>query len=673
MFGKILVANRGEIACRIMETAQRLDIKTVAIYSDVDVDSKHVNMADESIRIGPGPSSESYLLIDRVLDAAGKMGVDAIHPGYGFLSENSHFAQQVCDAGLVFVGPSPASIAVMGDKIGSKQLAKEAGVNVIPGFLGEVSDSEHAVCLAEEIGFPVMIKASRGGGGKGMRVACDAETVKMALPLAQSEARTSFGDDRILIEKFIQEPRHIEIQVLADRYGNIVHLNERECSVQRRHQKVIEECPSPFVGAEMRALMGEQAIRLAQAVNYDSVGTVEFVVSPDKEFYFLEMNTRLQVEHPVTEMVCGLDLVEQMLRVAAGEALTIGQKDVLISGWAVEARLYAEDPAKGFLPATGVLETYREPNVVGCRVDSGVIEGDEVPIFYDPMIAKVVGYGPNRQKAIDILANSLDDFCIRGLPNNLVFLSALLKSDDFCSGDLSTGLISKIYPDGFQNRPLDDLEKRVLASAVVSMEVLEWGRRAQISGRMDGGRYIPPTDWVVTIGLEEVMLAAALNEDGVAVTGAGGVKDVVVTNWVPGQDVFKARSFQGEIVLQVEKSRGSYRLSGQGLMVNALVLPVRAAELMGGMPIKAVDHNGGRLVSPMPGKVVSVFVEEGQAVRIGDSLVIIDAMKMENLLCAESEGVIGAIHVSPGDSLSVEQIILEIKPTTDVESGSPDS
>jgi len=665
LFGKILVANRGEIACRVMKTAQRLGVKTVAIYSEVDVDAKHVNMADESLCVGPGPSSESYLLMDNVLEAAERTGVDAVHPGYGFLSENSIFAQRVCDAGLVFVGPSPTAIAAMGDKIGSKKLAKEAGVNVIPGYLGEISDLDQAVSLAKEIGFPVMIKASRGGGGKGMRVAYDVESVRTALPLAQSEARTSFGDDRILIEKFIEEPRHIEVQILADKQGNIVHLNERECSIQRRHQKVIEECPSSFVDAQMRASMGNQAISLAQAVKYDSVGTVEFVVSPEKEFYFLEMNTRLQVEHPVTEMVCGLDLVEQMLRSAAGESLTIGQKDVSISGWAVEARLYAEDPTKGFLPATGILEKYKEPLVPGCRVDSGVVEGDEVPIFYDPMIAKVIGYGSNRQAAIDILAKSLDHFCVRGLANNLTFLGAILKNDDFCSGNISTSLISRVYPNGFQNRPLKELEKKVFYSAAVSMEVLELARRAKISGRTDGGRYTPPVKWVVTIGSEEVALEATSIEGGVEITGKDGVTDRMVTDWRPGEELFSGRLSEGDMVLQVERTRGGYRLWGQGLMVNASVRTVRVAELAGRMPIKESDNFGGRLISPMPGKVVSVFVEEGQKVRVGDSLVIIDAMKMENLLCAESEGIVGAIHVAVGDSLSVEQTILEITPIAD--------
>ena len=668
MFSKILVANRGEIACRIMKTAQRLGIKTVAVYSDADVDAKHVNMADESIRIGRGPSSESYLLIDKVLAAAVKMGVNAVHPGYGFLSENSDFAQRICDAGLVFLGPSPASIAAMGDKIGSKKLAKEAGVNVIPGYLGEIDDIDHAVRLAEEIGFPVMIKASRGGGGKGMRVAYDVETVRTALPLAQSEARTSFGDDRILIEKFIEEPRHIEIQILADQHGNIVHLNERECSIQRRHQKVIEECPSPFVDAQMRTSMGEQAIRLARAVNYDSVGTVEFVVSPEKEFYFLEMNTRLQVEHPVTEMVCGLDLVEQMLRSAAGEPLAIDQADVSISGWAVEARLYAEDPTKGFLPATGILEKYTEPSTPGCRVDSGVVEGDEVPIFYDPMVAKVIGHGSNRQEAIDVLARSLDSFCIRGLPNNIVFLSAILKHDDFCSGNISTSFIPRVYPNGFENRALEDSERKIFSSVAVSMEVLELNRRAKISGRTDRGRYIPPVEWVVTIGSEEMLLEAILGENGVEIAGSKGITNALVTDWLPGQEVFSGESLEGEIVLQVEKVRsGYYRLWGQGLAASASVLTVRAAALMRDMPIKEMDNCGGRLVSPMPGKVVSVFVKEGQKVRAGDSLVIIDAMKMENLLCAESEGIVDAVHVAPGDSLSVEQTILEIVPTADNE------
>jgi propionyl-CoA carboxylase alpha chain len=665
LFNKMLIANRGEIACRVIATAQRLGIKTVAVYSSADSHAKHVNLADESVGIGPDPSSESYLVADKILAAARTLGVDAVHPGYGFLSENSDFAQAVCDLDLAFVGPSPESIAAMGDKIGSKKIAKDAGINVIPGYIGEIKNEGQAIELAREIGFPVMIKASRGGGGKGMRIAYDEDSIKTALPLAQGEARTSFGDDRLLVEKFIEDPRHIEIQILADRQGNIVHLNERECSIQRRHQKVIEESPSPFVDPAMRALMGEQAIRLAKEVQYDSVGTVEFVVSPEKKFYFLEMNTRLQVEHPVTEMISGLDLVEQMIRVAAGETLSFNQADVSISGWAIEARLYAEDPGKGFLPATGVLRRYKEPEFVsGCRVDSGVEEGDEVTVFYDPMMAKVIGHGQDRQEAIEILRKSLDTFSIRGVANNLLFLTAILNRSEFLSGDLSTGFISRLYPDGFRCDAPQGFEKLIFVSAAIFIHISQILRGALISGVTDKDRYVVPMDWVVAIGSEEILITIVPTKGGFKVT-QNGRTEVILSDWYPGEAVFHG-SLRGEkIILQVEKTRGSYTLWGRGVLVNISVRTRRSAELMARMPEKHKGNNGGRLVSPMPGKVVSIFVEKGQKVRAGDSLLTIDAMKMENLLCAEGEGVVEMVHVAPGDSLSVEQVILEITPTAD--------
>ena len=662
MFSKILIANRGEIACRIIGTARKLGIKTVAIYSDADSNAKHVNLADESVNIGPSPSAESYLVPDKVLEAATKMGADAVHPGYGFLSENSQFAEAVCGLGLGFIGPSSASIASMGDKIGSKKIAKDAGVNVIPGYLGEIKNIEKAIDVAEKIGFPIMIKASRGGGGKGMRIAYDADSIKTALPLAQNEARTSFGDDRLLVEKFIQEPRHIEMQILADKHGNIVHLNERECSIQRRHQKVIEESPSPFVDSDMRALMGDQAIQLAKEVQYDSAGTVEFVVSPAKEFYFLEMNTRLQVEHPVTEMICGIDLVEQMIRVAAGETLSIDQNSVSISGWAVEARLYAEDPEKGFLPAIGVLNNYEEPGPIpGCRIDSGVEEGDEVSVFYDPMMAKVIGHGRDREEAIAVLQKTLDSFSVRGVVNNLLFLTAVLDRPEFRAGDLSTSFISRLYPDGFRNGFPKQAKKLDFVAVATFIHVSQVYRRALISGRTDEGRYSVPVNWVVAIGSEEIAVRAAPTEGGIEIT-QNAMREVVLSDWVPGKTVFHGTLGGKEVTLQVEKGKSSYTLWGRGFLVKTSVRTTRCAELMARMPEKGNENNGGRVVSPMPGKVVSVFVEKGQKVGVGDSLVIIDAMKMENLLCAESEGIVGTVHVAPGDSLSVEQVILEITP-----------
>ena len=666
MFNKILIANRGEIACRIIGTARKLGIKSVAVYSDADSNAKHVNLADESVNIGPSPSAESYLVADKVLEAATKVGADAVHPGYGFLSENNEFAEAVCGLGLGFIGPSSAAIATMGDKIGSKKMAKDAGVNVIPGYLGEIRNIGQAIDLAEEIGFPVMIKASRGGGGKGMRIAYDADSIKTALPLAQNEARTSFGDDRLLIEKFIEEPRHIEMQILADKHGNIVHLNERECSIQRRHQKVIEESPSPFVDPEMRALMGDQAIRLAKKVQYYSAGTVEFVVSPAKEFYFLEMNTRLQVEHPVTEMVCGIDLVEQMIRVAAGETLSIDQSSVSISGWAVEARLYAEDPVKGFLPATGVLNNYEEPaSMPGCRIDSGVEEGDEVSVFYDPMMAKIICHGRDREESIARLQKTLDSFSVRGVVNNLLFLRAILGRPEFRAGDLSTSFISRIYPDGFRYEFPKQAEKMLFVSVATFIHVSQALRRTLISGRTDEDRYAVPINWVVTIGSEEIAIKAIPREGGIEIAQNAG-REVILSDWLPGQTVFHGTLGAKEVTLQVEQNKSSYSLWGRGVFVKASVRTTRSAELMARMPEKHIENNGGCVVSPMPGKVVSVFVEKGQKVTIGDSLVIIDAMKMENLLCAESEGIVGTVHVEPGDSLSVEQVILEIAPTADM-------
>ena len=655
-FGKILVANRGEIACRVMRTARRLGIATVAVYSEADREMPHVAMADEAVAIGPAPSAESYLAIPRIVAAARKTGADAVHPGFGFLAENADFARALAAAGVTFIGPGPDAIAAMGDKIESKRLAAAAGVDTIPGHPDPVSDSAEAEAVAARIGYPVMMKASAGGGGKGMRVAESADAVRQGFESARNEARAAFGDDRMLIEKFIVEPRHIEIQLLADAHGNAVHLNERECSIQRRHQKVIEEAPSPFVDAAMRAAMGAQAVALARAVGYRSAGTVEFVAGADKRFYFLEMNTRLQVEHPVTELVTGLDLVEQMIRVAAGEPLAFGQDDVALRGWAVEARVYAEDPARGFLPSTGRLRRYREPPPgAGLRIDSGVAEGSEVSVYYDPMIAKVAAHGARRDDALDRLGAALDGFEIEGPRHNLSFLRAVLDHPRFRAGRLTTGFIAEEYGESYDSAAAADAHAGVLAPVAAAVH----RRQAEREARPGGGRG-PGGALSVRLGGCETAMALEPVEDGYDVALDGGRTVAVrMAGWRPGDRVFRGTVDGRTVTVQVVREpHEGWRLTHGGASARALVRAARAAELAARMPVKPPPDLSRFLLSPMPGMIVSLAVAPGQAVEAGEELCVVDAMKMENVLRAERAATVAEVNVAPGDPVQVDQVIL---------------
>ncbi len=660
LFRKILIANRGEIACRIMRTAKRMGIGTVAVYSEADDGALHVRMADEAVAIGPAPSAESYLVVERIIDAAKKTGADAIHPGFGFLSENGDFARALEKAGITFIGPSPEAIAAMGDKIESKKLANKAGVNTIPGHLGEVADAKQAAVIAKDIGFPVMIKASAGGGGKGMRIARSAGEVAEGFASAQNEARSSFGDDRILIEKYVEQPRHIEIQLLADAHGNALYLNERECSIQRRHQKVVEEAPSPFVDADMRRAMGEQAVALAKAVDYRSAGTVEFVAGADKSFYFLEMNTRLQVEHPVTEMITGLDLVEQMIRVAAGEKLAIGQDEVALNGWAMESRVYAEDPGRGFLPSIGRLSKFKLPTESAqVRVDSGVSEGGEISMYYDPMIAKLVTHGETRDQAIDRMAHALDEFAIRGVSHNVPFLASVAANQRFREGRLTTDFIAEEYGAGYDSTQVPETAKDALVAVAAFVHMRAAERAAQTSGRTDGGRYQPEHTFTIAIGEEEQEVDLTPVETGYKVTANGRAISVRANDWQPGDLVFRGQVDGRDIAVQVERSdREAWRLVHGGAALDVLVRSARAAELAARMPKKEPPDLSKLLMSPMPGLVVSIAVEAGDDVKAGEELCVIDAMKMENVLRAERDGQVAALNVAPGDSLAVDQVIM---------------
>ena len=640
MFGKILIANRGEIACRIVRTARRLGIATVAVYSEADRGALHVQMADEAVCIGPAPSAESYLAIDTIVAAARQTGSEAVHPGYGFLAENAAFAARLAEHGIAFIGPGVHALTVMGDKIASKKLAGEAGVNTIPGHHEALADADAALAAARAIGYPVMLKAAGGGGGKGMRIARDDDGVRDGLRSAVREAASSFGDDRVFLEKYVEQPRHIEIQILADGHGNAVYLGERECSIQRRHQKVIEEAPSPFLDEATRRAMGEQAVALARAVDYVSAGTVEFIVDGLRNFYFLEMNTRLQVEHPVTEMVSGLDLVEQMIRIAAGEELAFAQSDVRCDGWAIEARVYAEDPLRGFLPSVGRLVRYRPPaEDDGVRVDTGVFEGGEISIHYDPMMAKVITHGATRDAAIARMQGALDAFHIRGVAHNVGFLAALMAHPRFREGRLSTDFIAEEYPDGFGASHADP-GLFVTVAATVHRIVEE--RAQRISGRLPGRR-----------GSGEDELVVALDGRGYA----AGAR--VITDWAPGQPLFRSVIDGTPVCMQVEQGGAGYRLLHAGCRADVLVLGRRAAELLALMPEKAVADTSRFLLSPMPGLLVSVSVAAGQAVKVGEELVVVEAMKMENVLRAERDGTVATVHARPGDSLAVDQAIIE--------------
>lgn len=661
MFKKILIANRGEIACRVIKTARKMGIKTVAVYSEADKDALHVDMADEAVCIGPAPSAESYLVVDNILQAIRDTKADAVHPGYGFLSENAGFARKLKREGVAFIGPNVNAITKMGDKIESKKLAEKAKVNTVPGHTEALKDVRQALSVAKKVGYPVMLKASAGGGGKGMRVAWNEKEAKEGFTSAQREAASSFGDDRVFVEKFIEEPRHIEIQVMADSFGNTIYLGERECSIQRRHQKVIEEAPSPFIDEDTRKAMGEQAVQLAKAVKYVSAGTVEFIVDSKRNFYFLEMNTRLQVEHPVTEKITGLDLVELMIRVAAGEKLKIKQEDVQLNGWAMETRVYAEDPFRGFLPSIGRLVRYRAPEETEhVRVDTGVFEGGEISMYYDPMIAKLITYGADRDEAIAHMRHALDGYYIRGVSHNIGFLAALMAHPRFQAGELTTNFIAEEYPDGFDPSfvPHDDPE--LLVAVAVSIHRAYQERASRISGQFEGHQRKVLDDWIVVMGDKEYAANVVCMTGGYDVT-VGEERLHVRTDWQLAEPLFEAQ-VNGELIcLQVERNGAGYSLYHSGLRADVVVLNPRMAELYALMPEKVIADTSKFLLSPMPGLLISLSVEEGQEVKGGEELAVIEAMKMENVLHAEKDCVVKAVHAQAGDSLTVDQSIIEFE------------
>jgi propionyl-CoA carboxylase alpha chain len=664
MFKKILIANRGEIACRVIKSARKMGIATVAIHSDADRHALHVRMADEAVRIGPPPANESYIVIDKVMDAIRRTGAEAVHPGYGFLSENPKFAQALEAEGVAFIGPPVGAIEAMGDKITSKKIANEAGVNTVPGVMGLIEEAEEAVKISREIGYPVMLKASAGGGGKGMRIAWNDDEAREGFQSSKNEAASSFGDDRIFIEKFVTQPRHIEIQVLCDSHGGGLYLGERECSIQRRNQKVIEEAPSPFLDADTRRAMGEQAVALAQAVDYTSAGTVEFIVDADRNFYFLEMNTRLQVEHPVTELITGVDLVEQMIRVAYGEALSIRQDDVTLNGWAMESRLYAEDPYRGFLPSIGRLTRYRPPeelDVEGAvvRNDTGVFEGGEISMYYDPMIAKLCTWGPTRPAAIEGMRNALDAFEVEGIGHNLPFLSAVMDHPKFVAGDMTTAFIAEEYPDGFHGVDLPgDVLRRIAASAAAMHRVAEI-RRTRISGRMDNHERYVGTDWVVSLQDESHAVTVAADREGASVTFEDGTTLRVTSDWTPGDPLARIDVDGSPLVLKVGKITHGFRIRSRGADLKVHVRSPRQAELAALMPEKLPPDTSKMLLCPMPGLIVKVNVEIGEEVQEGQALCTVEAMKMENILRAERKAKVARINAGPGDSLAVDDVIME--------------
>ena len=669
MFKRILIANRGEIACRVIKTARRMGIETVAVYSEADRDALHVEMADEAVLIGPPAAAESYLVIEKIVEACRKTGAQAVHPGYGFLSEREAFPRALEAAGVVFIGPNPGAIAAMGDKIESKKAAAKANVSTVPGHLGVIEDEKHAVKIADEIGYPVMIKASAGGGGKGMRIAHSTSEVAEGFNLAKAEAKSSFGDDRVFIEKFIVDPRHIEIQVLGDKHGNVIYLGERECSIQRRNQKVIEEAPSPLLDETTRRKMGEQAVSLAKAVNYDSAGTVEFVAAQDKSFYFLEMNTRLQVEHPVTELITGIDLVEQMIRSAAGEKLQLSQKDVTLTGWAVESRVYAEDPFRNFLPSIGRLVKYRPPaesrqDGITVRNDTGVQEGGEISIHYDPMIAKLVTHASSRAAAIEAQSTALDSFYIDGIRHNIPFLSALMSHPRWREGNLSTGFIAEEFQKGFVARAPEGEIARRLAAVGAAIDHVLGERKRQISGQMNGRVVQRERRRAVWLGREEIALDVAREADGIAVRfigadGLPGKAHQLVSNWTPGEPVWQGRIDGNLIAMQVRAIPNGIRLAHQGYEVPVNVFTEGEAAAARLMPVTSAADTGKKLLCPMPGLVVSIAVSEGQEVKAGETLAVVEAMKMQNVLRAERDGTVKKIHAAAGATLAVDALILE--------------
>ena len=669
MFKKILIANRGEIACRVMKTAKRMGILTVAVYSEADKDAMHVAMADEAVCIGPAAAAQSYLVIEKIVAACKATGAEAVHPGYGFLSERAAFAEALAAEGIVFIGPNKFAIEAMGDKIESKKFANAAKVSTVPGYLGVIEDPAHAVTISNEIGYPVMIKASAGGGGKGMRIAYSADEVAEGFARAKSEAASSFGDDRVFVEKFIVDPRHIEIQVLGDKHGNVIYLGERECSIQRRNQKVIEEAPSPLLDEATRKIMGEQAVALAKAVGYDSAGTVEFVAGQDKSFFFLEMNTRLQVEHPVTEMITGIDLVEQMIRVAYGEKLAITQADVTLNGWAVESRVYAEDPTRNFLPSTGRLVTYRPPAEgefagVTVRNDTGVYEGGEISIYYDPMIAKLVTHGKTRAEAIEGQARALDAFAIEGIRHNIPFLCALMEHPRWKEGALSTGFIAEEFPEGF--KPIEPVGEvaHLFAAVAAAIDHKLNTRKRGISGQM---RTSNPVTFdhvrVVMLGAHGVPVTLHTAHHGdhedLVVEFDGGHRHQVHSDWLPGQPVWSGVIDSTLVVMQVRPILNGVSLAHSGFASHARVLTREEAHALSLMPEKLAGDSGKQVLCPMPGLVKAISVKVGQEIKSGEMLCIVEAMKMENVLRAERDGTIASIAAKEGDSLAVDAVILE--------------
>ncbi|MFK3667409.1 acetyl-CoA carboxylase biotin carboxylase subunit [Ochrobactrum teleogrylli] len=667
MIKKILIANRGEIACRVIKTAKKMGIATVAVYSDADRNALHVKMADEAVHIGPAPSNQSYIVIDKILDAIRQTGADAVHPGYGFLSENPRFAEALKAANVTFIGPPVNAIDAMGDKITSKKLAAEAGVSTVPGHMGLIENADEAVKIAGSIGYPVMIKASAGGGGKGMRIAWNDDEAREGFQLSRNEAKASFGDDRIFIEKFVTQPRHIEIQVLGDQHGNVVYLGERECSIQRRNQKVIEEAPSPFLDEATRKAMGEQAVALAKAVGYYSAGTVEFIVDGSRNFYFLEMNTRLQVEHPVTELITGIDLVEEMIRVAAGEKLRFGQADVKLNGWAMESRLYAEDPYRNFLPSIGRLTRYRPP-VEGrgddgtvIRNDTGVFEGGEISMYYDPMIAKLCTWGPDRLAAIDAMGHALDAFEVEGIGHNLPFLSAVMDHPRFRSGALTTAFIAEEYPDGFSGVTPSEDDARVLAAVAAHINLTVAARDGQISGRLSGQDLKPGNDWVVKIGDHLLPVRLADGEGGATVNFADGGSLTIASDWHPGRELATFTVGGKPVSVKVARAGSGWRLRWRGMDLTVHVRKLRIAELAKLMPVKLPPDTSKMLLCPMPGVITSILAEEGVTVEAGQPLATVEAMKMENVLRAERRATVKRVAVKAGESLAVDELIMEFE------------
>jgi len=668
MFKKILVANRGEIACRVIKTARRMGIATVAIYSEADADAVHVEMADEAVAIGPAPASQSYLVADKIIAACKEMGAEAVHPGYGFLSENADFCERLEAEGIIFIGPKPKAIRAMGDKITSKKIAAEAGVSTVPGFMGLVKDAGQAAVIAAEIGYPVMIKASAGGGGKGMRIAWNDEEAREGFERSRSEAASSFGDDRIFIEKFIEEPRHIEIQVLGDAFGNCIHLGERECSIQRRNQKVVEEAPSPFLDEETRQAMGSQAVALARAVEYQSAGTVEFIVDRNRNFYFLEMNTRLQVEHPVTELVTGIDLVEQMIRIAAGERLEMAQENVKLEGWAIESRLYAEDPTRNFLPSIGRLTRYRPPEEgrrgdIIVRNDTGVADGSEISMFYDPMIAKLCTHAPDRLGAINAMSEGLDRFVVDGIAHNIPFLAALMRHPRWREGRLSTAFIAEEYPDGFSIPKAGKAERSVFCAVALAIELIRRDRLDRLPGRLAPHSGDLRRDWVVKLDHDYIPvslvegIASIPTELDISIDGAAPV--TLASSWRPGEPIWEGRLGKKHAAVQVRPVLNGCELSWQGVASVAKVMTPRIAELDRLMPERKAPDTSKKLLCPMPGLVVSIAVQEGQEVKAGEVLAVVEAMKMENVLRAERDCTVAAIKAAAGDSLAVDAVIME--------------